>query len=230
MNIQQVTKNSLFLQFRYYSEFTSSEWNSTLFPWHSLWLAFGKMLLFLLILGEGEKKKKKIFQSMFEKAQGLLNIKSLILNNMDDWSVNEFKKLDFPPFVLNIFKKLREEWVMWKMLWNIWWTKTKLCLSLHTKYMGSQRKHSSRCVKIEQGCIYLTAWKGFDGGNFVTNVDRMGSDLFCHSISPMFSYWKWHWELKSVDPSGWVAFFYHYCHGHPPPFPGLLLSSWLAGG
>lgn len=45
-----------------------------LFPWHSLWLAFGKMLL--LILRDGKiKKKKKIFQSVFEKAQGLLNIK-----------------------------------------------------------------------------------------------------------------------------------------------------------
>lgn len=31
-----------------------------LFPWHSLWLAFGKMLL-LLILRDGKIKKKKDF-------------------------------------------------------------------------------------------------------------------------------------------------------------------------
>lgn len=103
---------------------------------------------------------------MFEKAQGLLNIKSLILNNMDDWSVNELKKKQdfFFPFTLNIFRKLREEWANYaknalKYLMN----KNQTLLIYAHKVHGHIEKHLSRCVKIEQGCIYFTAWNALMG-------------------------------------------------------------------
>ena len=93
------------------------------------------------------------------------------------------KKLDFFPFTLNIFKKLREEWA--KYLINALkylMTKTKLCLSMHTKSKCIIDAFGYMCK--ERTRLYLFySLKGFDGENFVINVDWMGSDLFCCSIS-----------------------------------------------